>query len=228
LPGPYQERIVGVVKDFNFESLHTAVKPLVLALKHDSIFRHSQDLGFVVAPQPRVTVRLRPGNIMKNIEILRKAWTEVAPNQEFEFRFLNESIAAQYRQEKTVDKLIRLSSALSIFIACMGLFGLATLAVSRRTKEIGIRKVLGASVSSILRLIWKNFVLMIVLASAIAIPLAWWIGYQWLKDFEYRISPPWWIFMLAPMLALVLAIITISAQAVRAALVNPVKSLKTE
>ena len=228
LPGPYQERIVGVVRDFNFESLHTAVKPLVMALKHDSIFRHSQDLGFVVAPQPRVTVRLRPGNMIKNIEILRQAWTAVAPNQEFEFRFLNETIAAQYSQEKRVDSLIKLASALSIFIACMGLFGLATLAVTRRTKEIGIRKVMGASVSSILRLMSKSFVQMILLASAIALPLAWWMGNQWLKDFEYRITPPWWIFMLAPLLALVLAILTISAQAIRAALVNPAKSLKTE
>ncbi|MFI5153243.1 MAG: ABC transporter permease [Chitinophagales bacterium] len=228
LPGPYDERVVGVAKDFNFESLHTRVKPLVLALKHDSILRHSQDINFSSPPQPRITVRLRPGNLSKNIAILRDAWAAVAPNQEFEFRFLNDTIDAQYRQEQRADILIRLASGLSIFIACMGLFGLATLSVSRRTKEIGIRKVLGASVGSILGLMSKSFLQLILLAAFISIPIAWWAGNQWLRSFEYRTELKWWIFVIAPLLALILALVTISLQAMKAARVNPVKSLKTE
>lgn len=228
LPGPYDERIIGVVRDFNFESLHTRVKPLVLALKHDSILRHSQDINFAKAPQPRITVRLRLGNLSKHIAILREAWAAVAPNQEFEFRFLNDTIDAQYRQEQRVDSLIRLASALSIFIACMGLFGLATLAVSRRTKEIGIRKVLGASVGSILGLMSKSFLELILLAAVVSLPIAWWAGNQWLGSFEYRTEIKWWIFVASPLLALVLALITVSLQAIRAAMINPAKSLKAE
>jgi putative ABC transport system permease protein len=228
LPGPYDERIIGVTKDFNFESLHTKVKPLVLALSPDSIMRHSEDVSFENAPQPRLSVRMKAGSLTQNIAILKNAWTAVSPKQEFEFHFLDDSIAAQYQQEKRTDIIIKLASSLSIFIACIGLFGLATLAVVRRTKEIGIRKVLGASVGSLVGLLSKDFIRLVLIATLIAFPLSWWAMNDWLKDFAYRTPVSWWLFILAAFIALMIAMITLSFQSVRAALTNPVKSLKTE
>src|SRR5688500_10118796 len=143
--GPYPHQIIGVVKDFNFESLHTKVKPLMLGMSMDTIVRTSENASFSSSSQPRISVQFRGGDPAANIAALKKAWKTVAPNQEFEYQFLDESIAALYRQEERTSTIVKLASALSIFIACMGLFGLATLTVTRRTKEIGVRKVLGAS-----------------------------------------------------------------------------------
>lgn len=226
--GPYHHQVIGVVKDFNFESLHTKVQPLMLAMNMDTVVRISENAAFPSSTQPRVSVRFKTGNASANIAALKDAWKAVAPNQEFEYSFLDETIAAQYRQEQRTSTIVKLASALSVFIACMGLFGLATLTVTRRTKEIGIRKVLGASVPSIVRLISKDFVSLIAIASLIAFPLAWYMMNNWLSDFAYRISIQWWVFVLAAVLSLFVALVTVSIQAVKAALANPVKSLRTE
>ena len=228
LPGPYEERIVGVVKDFNYESLHTKVKPLVLALKHDSILRHSQDVSFAQPPQPRVSVRMKGGNPVSNQEILKKAWMAVAPNEEFTFSFLDDRVASQYESEKRTDKIVKLAAGLSIFIACMGLFGLVTLTVIKRTKEISIRKVLGATSGSIATLLASYFVKLVVIASLVAFPLAWWALNQWLGDFAYKTTISWWLFAAAGLSAILIALITVSAQAIKAALANPVKNLRSE
>lgn len=228
LPGTYNERIIGVTRDFNFESLHTKVKPLVLALRPDSVMIHSQDVSFVNAPQPRLSIRMKPGDLSANIEVLKKAWAAVSPRQDFEFRFLDETIAAQYRQEKRTDVIIKLASGLSIFIACMGLFGLATLAVMRRTREIGIRKVLGASVVSLVGSLSGDFLRLVIVASLIALPISWWAMSRWLGDFAYRTSISWWLFPLSAFTALMIALVTVGFQSVRAALNNPVESLRTE
>ena len=124
--------------------------------------------------------------------------------------------------------MVQYASFLSIFIACMGLFGLATLVVVRRTKEIGIRKVLGANVGRIVTLLSKDFIIMVLVASLIAFPIAWWALHTWLEDFAYRINIPWWIFLMAALIALLVALATVSTQAIKAALSNPVKSLRTE
>lgn len=228
LPGPFDQQIVGVVKDFNYMSLHNKVRPLMLVIQPDSVFRRTENISFASPPQPKVSVRLKPASLTRGIEILKKAWTAVIPDQEFDYEFLDEKLAAQYQAEQRTNSIVKIASGLSIFIACMGLFGLATLAVTRRTKEIGIRKVLGANVSGIVALLSKDFAKLILIASVIAIPLAWWFMNDWLKDFAYRININWWVFVVAALVSLFIAIATISFQAVRAALTNPVKSLRTE
>ncbi|HXL56426.1 MAG TPA: FtsX-like permease family protein, partial [Chitinophagaceae bacterium] len=224
----YTQTIIGVMKDFNYESLHTLVEPLVLSLNGDTMMRQSSDVSFAVSPQPRISVRLKPGNVSYDINMLKRAWVAVASNQDFEYHFLDEALATSYRQEQKMSTIVKLASFLSIFIACMGLFGLATLTVARRTKEIGIRKVLGANVSSIVKLLSNDFVLLVIIASLIAFPVAWWAMQNWLSDFAYRITISWWVFIVAAAAAVAIALITVSVQAIKAAIANPAKSLRTE
>ncbi|MES2328931.1 MAG: ABC transporter permease [Bacteroidota bacterium] len=228
LPGNYQQRVIGVVKDFNYESLHEKVKPLVLVLKYDSVLRKSSDVNFPASPKPRISVRLKGGDLHAQIGILEAAWKKVAGNQDFEYHFLDENLAAQYTQEQRLGSIVTAASGISIFIACMGLFGLATLIVAKRTKEIGIRKVLGASVSSLVQLLSKDFLVMVLIASLISFPIAWWALHKWLQDFAYQVDLRWQVFGLAGLLALVIALLTVSFQAIKAAMANPVKSLRTE
>ncbi|HEX8315371.1 MAG TPA: ABC transporter permease [Flavisolibacter sp.] len=228
LPGKYEQQVIGVVKDFHFESLHATIKPVVMALKPDSIFRRSSDVSYEASPQPRITVRFREGSVQQHLDILRSAWKAVAGDRDFEYTFLDEALATSYQQEQRLGNIVKYASVLSIFIACMGLFGLATLIVVRRTKEIGIRKVLGAEVASIVTLLSKDFIVMVVVASLIAFPLAWWALNKWLQDFAYRIDVPWMAFAGAALLVLLIALLTVCVQSMRAALMNPVKSLRTE
>ena len=228
LPGKYEEEVIGVVKDFHFETLHTTIKPAVMALKPDSIFRRSSDMSSNFAGQPRISVLFRSGSLQNHIASLKSAWRSLAGDQDFEYRFLDDALNAAYQQEQRLSKIVSYASFLSIFIACMGLFGLVTLVVVRRTKEIGIRKVLGADVSGIVALLSKDFIVLVIVASVIAFPLAWWALQKWLQDFAYRINIPWLAFLGAALLALVVALLTVSIQAIKAALSNPVKSLRTE
>ncbi len=228
LPGSYGQQVVGVVRDFHFESLHNPIQPLALVLQADSMFRHSNDVGFTIAAQPRITIRMRPGNIQQQLAGLQQAWKKVVADQDFEYRFLDDSLNNMYSAEQRLGTIVRLASVLSIFIACMGLFGLATLIVARRTKEIGIRKVLGADIKGLVGLISKDFVVLVVVASLIAFPVAWWALNRWLEDFAYRIKIDWWVFLLASILSLVIALVTVSFQAIKAAIANPVNSLKVE
>lgn len=226
--GIYSQRIVGVVKDFNFEPLREKVKPLVLSLKLDLIQRQSSDVSFTASPKPRVSVRMKAGNLQDNIALLRKAWLLVAPKQDFEYHFLDETLAASYAQEQKSSTVVRIASILSIFIAAMGLFGLATLTVSRRMKELGVRKVLGAGTGQLVRLLSKDFVVLVVIAAIIAAPVAAWAMHAWLADFAYRVDVSWWIFVLAGLAAVAVALMTISFQTIRAARSNPVEALRTE
>ena len=228
LPGRIEQQIIGVVKDFNYQSLHTKVDPLAMVIKPDTFFRRINDISFTSPLQPRVSVRLKAGNLSANLNTLKQVWKNVAPDQEFEYRFLDETVAAQYRQEQRTATIVKIASALSIFIACMGLFGLATLTVVRRTREIGIRKVLGASVGSVVQLLSKEFLVLVIIAALIAFPLGWWAMNKWLEDFAYRIHIAWWVFPVAGIVALLIALLTVSFQAIKAALANPVKSLRTE
>lgn len=228
LPGNFEQTIVGVVKDFNFESLRKPVTPLMLVMKPDSVFRRINNISFDAAMQPRITIRMQPGNPENQVAALRKAWKAVAGDQDFEYRFLDESLATMYLEEQRLGTIVRYASGLSIFVACMGLFGLATLIITRRTKEIGIRKVLGADVSSIIRLVSKEFIIMVTVAAFISFPIAWWVLNKWLQDFAYRVNISWWVFAVSGIAALLVALFTVSFQAIKAALMNPVKSLRTE
>lgn len=226
--GKYSQRIIGVMKDFNYESLHSKIQPLVFSLKFDTIARQSSDVSFANAPQPRISIRMKAGNIKDNISILKSVWNAIAPNQDFEYHFLDESLAQAYEQEQKSATVVKIASALSIFIACMGLFGLATLTVTQRTKEIGIRKVLGAKPGQLVHLLSKDFLLLTGIAAVIAFPVAWWAMHSWLSDFEYRTNISWWVFILGAFVSIAVAFITIGTQAIKAALANPVDSLRTE
>jgi putative ABC transport system permease protein len=226
--GVYTQQIVGVMKDFNYESLHTTVKPLVFSLKFDTIARQGTDVSLANETQPRISIRMKGGNLQDNIQLLKKAWAAVAPRQEFQYRFLDQTIEKAYAQEQKSSAMVRIASGLSIFIACMGLFGLATLAVNRRTKELGVRKVLGAGTFRLVRLLSYDFIVLVIIAAVAAVPISAWAIHRWLADFAYRTEMSWWVFAGAGLAAVVIALATISAQTIRAANANPADSLRTE
>jgi putative ABC transport system permease protein len=174
------------------------------------------------------TLKVKPENMQTTIAGLKKVWTTVAPQRPFLYSFLDESFRRQYEADIRFRGLFTFFSGFAILIACLGLLGLATYSAQQRTKEIGVRKVLGASVGSIVQLLSKDFVKLVCVAIIIATPVAWWAMSKWLEGFAYRINISWWVFAAAGLLALLIALITVSFQAIKAALANPVKSLRAE
>ncbi|HEX9956143.1 MAG TPA: FtsX-like permease family protein, partial [Fibrella sp.] len=222
------QRVIGVTEDFHYATLREKVEPLVMVVRADSLFDGIENLMFQTSSTPDLSVRLAGGNLPEKVAMLEQTWKRVAPNQPFRFTFLDEDLQRQYESEQRLGRIVTIASVLSILIACLGLFGLATLAVARRTKEIGVRKVLGASVPSIVNLLAQDFLKLVLVAIVIASPLAWYAMHEWLQDFEYRIAIQWWVFVVTGLLALAIAFLTVSFQSVKAALMNPVKSLRTE
>ncbi len=210
-----QGKIIGVVKDFNFRSLHSAVEPLTLRYGMPSSLN-------------RILVAIKAEHVPSTITALEKTWKTVAPQRPFLYTFLDQSFNQQYESDQHFGYLFSLFSALAIFIACLGLFGLATFTAQQRIKEIGIRKVLGASVYNIVVLISKDFIRLVLIAIVIAIPLCLLVMNQWLKDFAYRITISPGIFLYTGAIALLIALLTISWQTIKAALTNPVQSIKNE
>jgi len=205
--------IVGVVKDYHHQSLRQAIDPII----------------FLPRAYTGNTMVLLPTNqIQANMKQLERLYRQTFPGNPFEYFFVDETFDKQYAAEKQYGLLFFLASGLAILISCLGLFGLATFSVEQKTKEIGIRKVLGASVSNIVTLISKDFLLLVIIAFVIATPIAWWAANQWLQDFAYRAELSWWIFGIAGVLAGLIAVLTVSFQAIRAAVANPVESLKNE
>ena len=207
--------VVGVVKDFHFRSMHEAIGPLVFFIPTPNWFSVS-------------SVRVRPENLDETLALMEQTWTTFEPTHPFTYSFLDQQFAQLYLAEAQVSKLLNYATALAIFIACLGLFGLAAFTAEQRTKEIGIRKVLGASVGSIVVLLSKDFVRLVVLAFVLAAPLAYLAMTRWLDDFAYRVEISWRIFLMAGLLALAIALLTVSYQAIRAAVGNPVKALRYE
>jgi putative ABC transport system permease protein len=175
-----------------------------------------------------MAVKLAPGQINDVIGFIEEEWNITVTDRAFEYTFLDENLNRQYQAEVKFGGVSLVFTALAIFIACLGLFGLATFTAQQRTKEIGIRKVLGASVSSITMLLSRDFLRLVLLSVVIASPLAYYVMYKWLESFAYRIDIPWWVFLVAGVIALLVALFTISFQSVKAALANPVKSLRNE
>jgi len=206
--------IIGVAKDFHFRSLHEKINPLVL----------------VTAPGwfTDVYIRIKPENVPETLGFLEKTLAELAPDFPFEYSFLDEDIDNLYKTEQRIGNLVRYGTFLAIFIACLGLFGLASFTAEKRTKEIGIRKVLGASVSGIVLLLTKEFTKWVILANLIAWPIAYYVMSRWLQNFAYHVNIRIWTFLLSAALALVTALITISFRAVKTAASNPVESLRYE
>ena len=210
-------KIIGVVKDFNFNSLQQKVAPIVMHILKVT----SGWYGYI-------SVRINTEKEQQTIQYLQATWKKIFPDHPFEYFFVDEDYNKQYQTEQKISRLSILFSVLTIFISCLGLFGLVMVAVSQRTKEIGVRKVLGASVTGITALLSKDFLKLVAIAILIASPLSWWLMHEWLKDFAYHIEISWLVFLAAGIIAVFIALLTVSVRAIKAAVANPVKSLRTE
>ncbi|MGC4038808.1 MAG: ABC transporter permease [Chitinophagaceae bacterium] len=219
-PGNDQKfKVIAVVKDFNTSSLHDAVEPFAL-------FHNSSKTYYVNSSY--ITVRLSGGSAAPDVAAIESTWKKFAPGLPFDYSFLDEDFDSLYRSEQRMGKIFGVITGLSLFVACLGLFGLSIFTAARRRKEIGIRKVLGASVQGVTLLLSKDFLKLVALSAVIAFPIAWFAMHAWLQDFAYRITMSWTVFFIAAMSALVIALIVISFQSIKAANTNPVKSLRTE
>jgi putative ABC transport system permease protein len=207
--------VIGVVKDFNYESLHNKIEPISFTLE--------KPFGVHYA-----LIKVAASNLPASMQLIKDTWRQILPNSEFRGSFLDENIDRQYHKEEQLGQTFISGAVIAIVLSCMGLLAMVLLIVTQRVKEIGIRKVLGASVLNIILLISKDFLWLVAIAFLIAAPLAWWGMQKWLEQFAYRIYVEWWVFVLAACLAFAIAFLTISTQAMRAALSNPVKNLRTE
>jgi putative ABC transport system permease protein len=207
-------QIIGVVKDFHFQSLQQDIKEMDLRINPHNI--------------NVFTVKVKGGNIPATMAALESKWKTLAPQRPFSYSFLDDNFNKQYVNEDRFGKLFMYFAFLAIMISCLGLLGLASYSTLQRTREIGIRKVLGASVPGIVNMLSKEFLLLVLIAALIAFPIAWIGMHSWLKDFAYKVDIGWWVFAVAGILACFIAIVTISFQAIKAALANPVMSLRSE
>lgn len=206
--------VVGVVKDFNDRSFRQDLAPLLITTNNTM---YSQ-----------AGIKLETTNISSTLQSVKTIWEQTYPNFVYEYRFLDDKVGSFYKQENQLSQLYKIFAAIAIFLSCLGLYGLATFMAVQRIKEVGIRKVLGATAGSIVYLFSKEFILLIAIAFAIATPLAWYFMNQWLQDYVYRINISWWIFAAGGLVAIVIALATISFQAIKAAIANPVTSLRSE
>ncbi|HTE29106.1 MAG TPA: ABC transporter permease, partial [Chryseolinea sp.] len=213
--GNRQGTVIGVLSDFHFNSIHSPIEPLIIRLQED------WNWGTVL-------IRTEAGKTKEAIAALGKLCKEINPKFPFTYQFSDQEYNKLYRSERVVSKLSNYFAFLAIFISCLGLFGLATFTAAQRTKEIGVRKVLGASVPTIILMLSNNFLKLVGIAILIAFPLSYWIMNNWLADFAYRIDIEWWMFALAGMATVLIALMTVSYQSIKAAVRNPVKSLRTE
>jgi putative ABC transport system permease protein len=207
--------VTGVVKNFSYQPLSEEIK--------NQVFITSKDKGYV-----NFYVRIKAGDQLQAIADMQKQWNTLMPGIPMKYSFLDEDINNYYRSEKTWSKIVGWASVISIFLGCLGLLGLTSLAAINRTKEIGIRKVLGSSSKGIAVLLSKDILKPVIAAMFIAFPVAWWAMNKWLQTFAYRINISWWVFTAAGLTAVLIAVITISFQAIKAAIANPVESLRTE
>lgn len=213
----FNVRVVGIVKDFNFQSLHQAVSPMVLGFHSNPI----QNIDYFSS-------RVNTANVEETLKQMDNVLKSIDSNHLFEYHFLDKQWELFYEQDQIQQTIFLIVAILTILIACLGLFGLATYAAEQRIKEIGIRKVLGASIGSIIVILTRDFVKLVLIAAVIAFPLAWWAMDKWLQNFAYHVGIQWWVFALAGITAITIALLTISYQTIRAALMNPVRSLKSE
>ena len=205
--------IIGVVKDFNFQSLKEKIAPLIF---------------FTGWGKNVLYVRTTARNAQKSIASVEKQYKKYAGDIPFKYNFLDKSFEAQYKADQRSGVLFKVFAGIAIFISCLGLFGLATYTAEVKRKEIGIRKVLGSSISGIVQMISKDFLKLVIIAIVIAVPVGWWAMNKWLEGFAYRINISGWVFVLAGTIALLIALLTVSFQAIKAAVANPVDSLRSE
>jgi putative ABC transport system permease protein len=208
-------KIIGIIPDFNLYSLHQKNEAITLQMYKTSHIRY-------------VFVRVNPQNMVASMDLVKKTWKQISPETEFKGSFLDENVNRWYKKEERLSQIFTTAAGIAIMLSCMGLFAIALIVIEQRTKEIGIRKVLGASIMNITTLISKDFLKLVLVAFIIATPIAYYSMNKWLQDFAYKTDLQWWIFALAGVASIIIALLTVSYQAIRAALMNPVKSLKTE
>jgi len=213
--GGVQGKVVGVVKDFHFESLHQVIVPM--------LFRLPANQGY-----HKLSMKIDGRSVQAAMNNIQEVWKNYLPEVPFESTFIVEKFDQLYRSEQQQGSLFTIFSCIAIFIACLGLFGLSAFTISQRVKEIGVRKVLGASVPQIVAELSKDFLKLVLVAAIIALPIAWYSMSKWLMDFAFRINVSWWVLLMAGLAALIIAFVTISFQSVKAALANPIKSLRSE
>jgi putative ABC transport system permease protein len=211
---PITFEVAGVMKDFHYGSLHDNVIPIFLL--------YSQEVG------SQIIVSTSSKNYTTLLGQIEKIWHKDVPAIPFDYAFLDEQVQKQYEADISLSRIITSFTLMAIVISCLGLFGLAAFSAEQRSKEISIRKVLGASVPGIAQLLSKDFLKLVMIAFVIATPFAWWAMQQWLQVFAYRVTISWWMFALAGSVAVLIALITVSFQAIKAAIANPIKSLKAE
>jgi len=211
--GQHELKVVGVVADFNYASVKEKVAPLMMRL--------NGNFGGLI-------LKIKTADVKGFLADLKKQWDAFNPDGPLAYTFLDENFAKLYANEIRTQQIFSAFALIAIIIASLGLFGLSAFVIEQRTKEIGIRKVLGASVQSVLLLVSKEFLLLVGIAFIISVPVTWWAMHVWLQDFAYRINISWWVFVVAGIVAILIALLTVSFQAVKAAIANPVKSLRTE
>jgi putative ABC transport system permease protein len=217
--GDVKGKVVGIMGDFNFESMHQQIVPMIMLMGSET--NPNNSFG-------NISIKITGNDVPGSIAYLEKTWKAFLPDVPFEYTFLDQRFDQLYQSEQRQGSLFTAFAGIAIFIACLGLLGLSAFSITQRIKEIGVRKVLGASTGSIVGLLSRDFLKLIAIAALIAFPIAWFTMHTWLRDFAYRISIQWWIFIIAGLLAALVALVTIGFQAIRAALANPVKSLRSE
>lgn len=206
--------VVGVLKDFNDRSFHHNLAPLLITT-NSTMYRQAG-------------IKLATSNISSTMQAIEKMWEQAFPDYVYEYKFLDEKIESFYKQENQLATLYKIFAAVAIFLSCLGLYGLASFMAAQRIKEVGIRKVMGATTGNIVYLFSKEFIILIAISFAIATPIAWYYMHQWLQDYAYRINISWWLFAVGGLIAIIIALVTISFQAIKAAMASPVKSLRSE
>ncbi|KXK22488.1 MAG: antimicrobial peptide ABC transporter permease [Bacteroidetes bacterium OLB12] len=220
--------VIGIVKDFNYTSLYTSVPPLVLVQDPVLILAGSENINFENSPMPKLFVRLAPDNMQATLDQVKGVWDKLTAAEEFDFTFVDQALDAQYKSDQNLGKIVSLATLLAVLIGSLGLYALASLAMQNRTKEISIRKVMGATEQSLLVLLSRDYVLMILISLVLSVPVTWYLMTSWLQNFQYRIEVGWQVFALAGGLSLVVAMLTISYQALKTAWTRPAETLKYE
>jgi putative ABC transport system permease protein len=223
-----EHEVIGIVKDFNYTSLYTTVPPLVMVQDAVIILAGSENINFENNPMPKLFVRLAPDNMQATLDQVKSVWDKLTNAAEFDFTFVDQALDAQYRSDQNLGKIVSLATLLAVIIGSLGLYALASLAMQNRTKEISIRKVLGATEQSLLVLLSRDYVMMILVSLLLSVPITWYLMSNWLQSFQYRVEVGWQVFAMAGGLSLLVALITISYQALKTAWTHPAETLKYE
>ncbi len=223
-----EHEIIGVTKDFNYTSLYNKVPPLVMVQDPSIILSGVENINIDNSPVPKLMIRIKPGNMDATIDQIKSVWNKLSGDEEFSFTFVDQALALQYQTDQNLGRIIKIASVLAMIIGSLGLYALASLALQSRTKEVGIRKVMGATERSLLLMLSGDFMKLVLVSVLVSIPITIFFMKNWLATFEYRIVIGWEMFAIAAAISLATALITISYHTIKAVLAQPAKTLKCE